>query len=88
MPHELNPADNRLDALIVQALSEESGKNGITEMTTFDDLDIESLTFAEVLMRIEDETGQSLQLENDIELPDGAVVADLIATVKQRLGES
>lgn len=48
----------------------------ITETTTFDDLDIDSLDIVEIMMEMEDEFGMEIQVENV-----GKTVGELIAYI-------
>lgn len=73
--------------VILVIVRDETGNPDATEDSTFAALDVESLTFAEILMDIEDRLGAALGLEEEFALDGGATVVSLIDAVTTRLGE-
>ncbi|MDF9809180.1 acyl carrier protein [Aurantimicrobium minutum] len=75
---------SKIYEIVVRIVESESGRDQIDVSHTFYELDIESLTFAEILMSIEDELQLELALEEEFALSSSATVADLIGAVVQK----
>lgn len=70
--------------VVVEVIQDETGATCVAPSQTFGELDIESLTFAEILMGIEDKLGAKLDLEESFDLDSSASVADLISAVQTK----
>lgn len=73
--------------IVIRIVESESGRDQIDISDTFYELDVESLTFAEILMSIEDELQLELALEEEFALSSSATVAELIEAVVQKSAE-
>lgn len=73
-----------LATVVVQVIQDETGATSVTPSQTFGELDIESLTFAEILMGIEDKLGAKLSLEESFDLDSTTTVDDLIFAVQSK----
>ena len=82
----MTPTDQQsLTAAVLTAVQTEVGNEPVTPESTFGELDIESLTFAEILMSLEDQFGASLGLEEEFARDAGATVQQLVDAVAARL---
>lgn len=74
-----------VDALVIAVVIDETGRSEVYADSTFGELDIESLTFAEILMGIEDKLTFKLDLEESFALDRSATIGDLIKAVQAEI---
>lgn len=70
--------------VVLQVIQDETGATSVAPSQTFGELELESLTFAEILMGIEDKLGTKLDIEESFDLDSSASVADLISAVQTK----
>lgn len=85
MSVDLEESRQNITELVVDLLEKELQIAPILLTTPMAELDIESLSLDEVLMRVEDVTGKSLSLHHEFELAPAATIGDLVAAIQNRL---
>lgn len=74
-----------LETMLISEIEEETGNAVPTLNTKLFELDMDSLTFSEVLMNLERKLGVELDLIETFDLDREATVAGLLQAIQQRL---
>ncbi|GAB2939672.1 hypothetical protein GCM10027280_29980 [Micromonospora polyrhachis] len=80
------PTDlDTLEKLVIQQIEEETGHQNVTLAGKLNELDMDSLTFSEVLMNLERQLGVGLDLVETFEINRDTSVADLLRAISAEL---
>ncbi|GAB3150081.1 hypothetical protein GCM10027290_37150 [Micromonospora sonneratiae] len=74
-----------LEELLTKQIEEETGHEDVTLAGKLNELDMDSLTFSEVLMNLERQLGVELDLVETFEINRDTTVADLLRAISDKL---
>lgn len=74
-----------LEELLTKQIEEETGHEEVTLAGKLNELDMDSLTFSEVLMNLERQLGVELDLVETFEINRDTTVADLLRAISDKL---
>ncbi|MGW0433852.1 phosphopantetheine-binding protein [Micromonospora sp. NPDC003197] len=80
------PTDlDTLEKLLIKEIEEETGHQNVTRTGRLNELDMDSLTFSEILMNLERQLGVELDLVETFEIDRETSVADLLRAISAEL---